>query len=76
MRHLDPKEMEMKMQTVTITNRETGESFEAKVRNQAEYEGLPEWDKFKIVEIDMTEQLREIGYDCSVKKVGSSTIFE
>ena len=64
------------MQTVTITNRETGESFQAKVRNQAEYEGLSEWDKFKIVEIDMTEQLREIGYDCSVKNVGSSTKFE
>ena len=76
MRHLDHKEMEMKMQTVTITNRETGESFEAKVRNQAEYEGLPEWDKFEIVEVEMMEQLRAIGYNCSVTKVGSSTIFE
>ena len=64
------------MQTVTITNRETGESFQAKVRNQAEYEGLSEWDKFKIVEVDMMEQLREIGYNCSVKKVDSSAIFE
>ena len=68
--------MEIKMQTVTITNRETGESFQAKVRNQAEYEGLSEWDKFKIVEVGMMEQLRDIGYDCSVKKVGPPAIFE
>ena len=68
--------METKMQTVTITNRETGESFQAKVRNQAEYEGLSEWDKFKIVEVGMMEQLRDIGYDCSVKKVDSPAIFE
>ena len=68
--------MEIKMQTVTITNRETGESFQAKVRNQAEYEGLSEWDKFKIVEVGMMEQLRDIGYDCSVKKVDSPAIFE
>ena len=64
------------MHTVTITNRETGESFQAKVRNQAEYEGLSEWDKFKIVELEMMEQLREIGYNCSVKNGGSSAIFE
>ena len=64
------------MQTVTITNRETGESFQAKVRNQAEYEGLSEWDKFKIVEVAMKEQLRKIGYNCSIKKVGSSDRFE
>ena len=76
MHHSDYKEMEIKMQTVTITNRETGESFQAKVRNQAEYEGLSEWDKFKIVEVGMMEQLRDIGYNCSVKKVGSSAIFE
>ena len=68
--------MEIKMQTVTITNRETGESFQAKVRNQAEYEGLSEWDKFKIVEVEMMEQLRDIGYNCSVKKVGPPAIFE
>ena len=68
--------MEIKMQTVTITNRETGESFQAKVQNQAEYEGLSEWDKFKIVEVEMMEQLRDIGYNCSVKKVGSPAIFE
>ena len=76
MYHSDHSEMEMKMQTVTITNRETGESFQAKVRNQAEYEGLSEWDKFKIVEVGMMEQLRDIGYNCSVKKVGSPAIFE
>ena len=64
------------MQTVSITNRETGESFQAKVRNQAEYEGLTEWDKFTIVEVEMMEQLREIGYNCSVEKVGSSVTFE
>ena len=64
------------MQTIMITNRETGESFQAKVRNQAEYEGLSEWDKSKIVEVEMMEQLREIGYNCSVTKVGSSAIFE
>ena len=68
--------MEIKMQTVIITNRETGESFQAKVQNQAEYEGLSEWDKFKIVEVGMMEQLRDIGYNCSVKKVGSPAIFE
>ena len=76
MYHSDHREMEMKMQTVTITNRETGESFQAKVRNQAEYEGLSEWDKFRIVEVEMMEQLRDIGYNCSVKKVGSPAIFE
>ena len=64
------------MQTVTITNRETGESSQAKVQKQAEYEGLSEWDKFKIVEVEMMEQLRDIGYNCSVKKVGSPAIFE
>ena len=76
MHHSDYREMEIKMQTVTITNRETGESFQAKVRNQAEYEGLSEWDKFKIVEVEMMEQLRDIGYNCSVKKVGPPAIFE
>ena len=64
------------MQTETITNRETGESFQANVRNQAEYEGLSECYKFKIVELGMMEQLRDIGYNCSVKKVGSPTKFE
>ena len=74
--HSNYREMEMKMQAIMITNRETGESFQAKVRNQAEYEGLSEWDKFKIIEVEMMRQLREIGYNCSVTKVGSSAIFE
>ena len=76
MYHSDPPAPPTPPPTATTTHRETAESFQAKVRNQAEYEGLSEWDKFRIVEVEMMEQLRDIGYNCSVKKVGSPAIFE